>query len=469
MLYLIIPIFLLYLLWLFCVHMDEKVLSRHQTKGLPQKELSDPSEPEQNKSDKTTLSIRDFYYRFRRSDEEEEPEQNLKKKRKPEEPPHDHQEDQQQDPPPALRERRRPLVRLREDEEEDEEDQSTQTEPSPVQDSSVQTDKVMTVESGTQDKRRTEDQHQLPDEDITDALIIKKDAEAQTSIFQSDKGVEAYPKLKDEEVQISPVREDRSAQAMPETRDIGTGEWLALQKSIGVGNHLETIEKGVGDRLETEDRGIQANPTQEDKSVQEEPENESRGVGSPNPSFHNKSLQINPEAEDKSIQKDVSKRSAEVQYIPRKSIDILIEDLEGSPKAKSIFISNKGSEKKEEEDNHNPFGDNGSFHLSRVKTVKSIMLNNENEEHEKTIDFIRNQTISVKLDNEEDEKSLHLSGIKTVKSILLKDEEEKKINLSGIKTVKSEPIKDEDDESIPEFSSISPLSSIKSKKIEEDD
>jgi len=289
MLYIIIPLFALYLLWMFCVHMDEKEISNRETKALPQKELREPFQSEQDSKNKGVLPVRQFYHRFRRSEEDDELEQGLEKKRKGEEHPHDHQEDHQQEPPPALRERRRPVVRTREDEEEDEEDQSTQTESSPVQDSSFQTDKVITVESGTQ-------------EEVVAPLIVNKDVETQTTITQEDKGVEAHPEMKDEEVQDSVARENRTTQAKPNTRDIGTGEWLALQKSIGVGNHIETEEKGLGEDLKAEDKAIHVHPEQEDKSIQEDSEKESKGVGSYPASFHDKSVQINPDAEDKSVQ-----------------------------------------------------------------------------------------------------------------------------------------------------------------------
>lgn len=311
MLYLIIPILLLYLLWLFCVHMDEKELSDCQTKALPQKELHEPFQSESDQKKKGVLPVREFYYRFRRSDDEEECDQNLEKKRKPEEPPHDHQEDQQ-DPPPALRERRRPLSRPREDEEEDEDkdDQSTQTEASPVQDSSAQTDRVITT--GTQEEWRH-------DEDVVDILIVKKDGETQTTLLQEDKGVEARPELKDEAIQISPVKESLTTQTIPQIRDIGTGEWLSFQRRIGVGNHIETKEKGLGEDLKAEDRAIQANPTQEDKSVQEVREHFSIGVETDKKEMRNQSLQILPSLQDKDIQKDISMADKSVQE-QRKSL-----------------------------------------------------------------------------------------------------------------------------------------------------
>ena len=154
MFYLIIPVFLLYLLWLFCVHMDEKESSHRQTGVLPQKELQERSEPEQNKPDKGLLPLRDFYYRFRKNDEEEELDQSLEKKRKPGEPPHDHQEDQE--PSPVLRERRRSVVRTREDEEEKEDNELLQPEssstpesiPEPMEDQC----NIIWVEEGTQEE-----------------------------------------------------------------------------------------------------------------------------------------------------------------------------------------------------------------------------------------------------------------------------------------------------------------------------
>lgn len=226
--------------------------------------------------------------------------------------PHDHPEDQQE-PSPALRERRRIVVRSREDEEEDGDDEQSHPDistvpesiPEPIEDQH-KPNKIVTIETGTQKDRQY-------DEDVTDTLIVKKDAETQTTVFQSDKGIEVRPEVMDEEVQNSPVRENQTTQAMPSTQDIGTGEWLALQKSIGVGNHidvedksidllLETAEKGAGDHLETEDKAIHVCTKQEDKSIQEEPEKESKEVGSYPASFHDESVQINPDAEDKSVQ-----------------------------------------------------------------------------------------------------------------------------------------------------------------------
>lgn len=187
MLYIIIPLFLLYLLWLFCVHMDEKELSNRQTRVMPQKELQERSEPEQNKPDKGVLTVRDFYYRFHRS---EEPEQNLEKKRKPEEPPHDHQEDQQQKPPPALRERRGPLSRPREDEEEEGDDErvlpNAPTAPEPVN--------SVLVEKGTHEEWRH-------DEDFQDVVYTQKDAQTQTTPALKDKGLQAHSDQQDEELQ----------------------------------------------------------------------------------------------------------------------------------------------------------------------------------------------------------------------------------------------------------------------------
>lgn len=296
MLYVILPLVLLCCLWIFCVHMDEKELSNRQTRVLLQKEIHEKSEPEQNKPDKGVLPIRDLYYRFRRSDEEEELEQNLEKKRKSEEHSHDHQEDHQQDPPTALRERRRPLRHPREEEEDEKgESHTQQPESSAAPDPVPEPSKAILVETGTPEEWRQ-------DQDVVDILIVKKDGETQTTVLQEDKGVEARPDMRDEEAQNSPVREDQVTQIMPKTKDIGTGEWLALQKSIGVGNHIETEEKGLGEDLKAEDKAIQVHPEQEDKSIQEEPEKESKGVGSYPASFHDKSVQVNPDAEDKSVQ-----------------------------------------------------------------------------------------------------------------------------------------------------------------------
>ena len=295
MLYLIIPIFLLYLLWLFCCHMDDKVLSDRQTRILPQKEIHEKSEPEQNKPDKGVLPIRDLYYRFRRSDEEEELEQNLEKKRKPEEHSHDHQEDHQQDPPTALRERRRPLRHPREEEEDEKGESTQQPESSAAPDPVSESSNAVSVKNGTHEEWRQ-------DEDFQDIIVTRKDAETQTTVFQSDKSVEARPNMRDEEVQSSTVRENRTTQAIPETRDMGTGGGLAFQRSIGVGNHIETEEKGLGEDLKAEDKAIHVHPEEEDKSIQEEPEKESKGVGSYPASFHDKSVQVNPDAEDKSVQ-----------------------------------------------------------------------------------------------------------------------------------------------------------------------
>lgn len=275
--------------------MDEKELSNRQTRVLPQKEIHEKSEPEQNKPDKGVLHIRDLYYRFRRSDEEEELEQNLEKKRKPEEHSHDHQEDHQQDPPTALRERRRPLRHPREEEEDEKGESTQQPESSAAPDPVPEPSKAILVETGTPEEWRQ-------DEDFQDIIVTRKDAETQTTVFQSDKSVEARPELKDEEVQISPVREDRAVQATPSTREMGTGEGLVFQRSIGVGNHIETEEKGLGEDLKAEDKAIHVHPEQEDKSIQEDPEKESKGVGSYPASFHDKSVQINPDAEDKSVQ-----------------------------------------------------------------------------------------------------------------------------------------------------------------------
>jgi len=273
--------------------MDEKVLSDDQTRVLPQKEIHEKSEPEQNKPDKGVLPIRDLYYRFRRSDEEEELEQNLEKKRKPEEHSHDHQEDHQQDPPTALRERRRPLRHTRE-EEEDEKGESTQ-QPQSSAAPDPEPSNAVSVKNGTYEEWRQ-------DEDFQDIIVTRKDAETQTTVFQSDKSVEARPDMRDEEVQSSTVRENRTTQAIPETRDMGTGGGLAFQRSIGVGNHIETEEKGLGEDLKAEDKAIHVHPEQEDKSIQEDSEKESKGVGSYPASFHDKSVQINPDAEDKSVQ-----------------------------------------------------------------------------------------------------------------------------------------------------------------------
>ncbi len=233
-----------------------------------------------------------------------------KTKKLPTEEPHEHSE-HHDDPPTALRERRRPLVRTREDEEEgeegeDDELQLLQPELSSAPEALPAPNKVMAIENGTQEEWRH-------DENVVDTLIVKKNGETQATVLQEDKGVDAHPEMRDEEVQNSPVKDSLTTQAIPQTRDIGTGEWLAFQRSIGVGNHidvedksvdlrLETAEKGTGYHLETEDKAIHVRPEQEDKSIQEEPEKESKGVGSYPASLHDKSLQVRPDVADKSLQ-----------------------------------------------------------------------------------------------------------------------------------------------------------------------
>ena len=222
------------------------------------------------------------------------------KRRYSHEEPHDHPEDHS--PDPVIRERRRLVRHPRENEEDNEEDES-ESKSSAAPDASAKSTQAVSVQ---------------------DTIVVKKDAESQTEATGEDKGVDAHPDMRDEEAQGSVARENRATQTKLNTRDIGTGEWLALQRSIGVGNHIETEEKALGEALKAEDRAIQANPTQEDKSVQEEPAKESKGIGSYQASFHDKSLQIFPDREDefmqvypehsnKSIQKNISRISIGLQ------------------------------------------------------------------------------------------------------------------------------------------------------------
>ena len=243
------------------------------------------------------------------------------KRRYSHEEPHDHPEDHS--PDPVIRERRRLVRHPRENEEDNEEDES-ESKSSAAPDVSAESTQAVSVEPKVDTSQMGAHEEWRQDEDIgfrrpsvQDTIVVKKDAESQTEATGEDKGVDAHPDMRDEEAQGSVARENRATQTKLNTRDIGTGEWLALQRSIGVGNPIETAEKGLGEGLKAEDRAIQANPTQEDKSVQEEPAKESKGIGSPPPSFHDKSLQIFPDREDefmqvypehsnKSIQKDIS-------------------------------------------------------------------------------------------------------------------------------------------------------------------
>jgi len=261
----------------------------------------------------------------------------------PDEDPHDHQEDHQQEPPPALRERRRMVVRPREDEEEDEDDQSSSEESSPAQKSSIPQSDTLPFENDTHEDGRGESQRKLPDEEAAEPPIVKKNIETQTTVLQEDKGVETYLDTENIETQTqsSPISKDQATQAMPETKDMGTGEWVALQKSIGVGNHLETAEKGIQahtDMLDDEaqistvlehwiiqespshhDEAVETNPLVEmpskvDHSMQAIPETIEEGVEQSRLSFEDKGIGSQLSLKEQGVGKSLEEKSEGIQY-----------------------------------------------------------------------------------------------------------------------------------------------------------
>lgn len=214
----------------------------------------------------------------------------------PDEDPHDHP-DSHEDVPPALRERRRPLRLPREDEEEDEDDELPHPERSAAPETLPAPNKVMIIEIGIQE----EWQH---DEDVTDTLIVKKDAETQTTVFQEDKSVEAHPDRMDEEVQNSPIKESLTTQTL-----------------------LSTEEKGIGEPLETQNREAQVSPDQGDKSLQESPEHHSIGVGTNEKEMRDQSLQIQPEREDQSQSINISMNSQGIQKDESEDFSLIPQSL----------------------------------------------------------------------------------------------------------------------------------------------
>ena len=91
-------------------------------------------------------------------------------------------------------------------------------------------------------------------------------------------------------------------------------------------------------------------------------------------------------------------------------------------------------------ENNNYLEGNGSFHLSRVLTTRSVIFDNAPEEE---------------LNPLGDNGSFHLSRVRTVQSILLDNQSEKEIYLSRLPILQSQ--------SLPEIESISPMSSPASR------
>lgn len=207
----------------------------------------------------------------------------------PDEEPHDHP-DSHDDPPSAIREPRRFRVRPREEEQEDEEDGLT-----PEKISEPVAKEIVSAIC------------HIEDSFVSVLNIIEKQGqeieELQESVtkLMTDQGVQAQPDVVDEEVQISVARENQTTQAIPSMHDMGTGEWLAHQQSIG-----------IGDPVEAQDQGIQVNVQQRDQSLQENPEYHSIGIGS-ELIAQDQEIQAYPVVRDEEIQQDVSRQSVSIQ------------------------------------------------------------------------------------------------------------------------------------------------------------
>jgi len=314
--------------------MDEEKLSHRQTEGLPQNKLQERSAPDQNKPDNGILPIRDFYYRFRKNDEAEELEQNLEKKRKPKDHPQDHP-DTQHDPSPALREQRRRAVRSREDEEDEELSSAGASTPSTF---IPELKTVVSVEDGMQEEWRH-------DENVVDTLIERKDGETQTTILQNDQGIDAKPDTQDQVIQNSVVKNSLTTQAKPDTQDIGTGEWLARQRSIGIGDPVVTEEKAVEDSRVSLSQSVQTKLAQPDESLQVQCHTWDVGIS---PSVRHQSTQSVIEQTDESLQAHCEQLMKSIQSSPLME-DKSIQDEVRMPFVKIPSSSVVPSEEEEEQ------------------------------------------------------------------------------------------------------------------------
>lgn len=231
---------------------------------------------------------------------------------------HDHP-DTQHDPSPALREHRRRAVRSREDEEDEEDEELSSAGASTPSTFVPELKTTVSVEDGMQEEWRH-------DENVVDTLIERKDGETQTTILQSDQGIDAKPDTQDQIIQNSVVKNSLTTQAKPDTQDIGTGEWLARQCSIGIGDPVVTEEKAVENCRVSLNQSVQSQLAQQDESLQVQCHTWDVGIAAPSVRHQStqsvieqtdeslqahceqlmKSIQYNPLMEDKNIQDDVS-------------------------------------------------------------------------------------------------------------------------------------------------------------------
>jgi hypothetical protein len=337
-----------------------------------------------------------------------------------------------------------------EDNEEGEDDEES-AHPVTHQDVSIQTD---------------DDPHALKDienKELSPDLMLSPHTsqETQTSLESKDQEVDATPDMKDEEVQNSPLkesvisqasvdREESATQTKPETRDMGTGEYLTHQRSIGinavdffdmkkyadavtsidieamedkaiqtvidqkqkdvsfvsvgVGDPLIAEDKGVGDHLGQQDQSIQMAPLMKDESVLMELSAHSIGI---NPiSVHGKDQSIQENIDHQSI--GTGSHHSYISGYVQAQMDMINQSIQNDTSRRSIGL------------------DARSFHRSDLS---------DSSVSRRVSEFMKNQhppsvhsSISDREKSDLEQNDQFLSKIPLEKSILLEDqmsEEEK--------------------------------------------
>jgi hypothetical protein len=312
-----------------------------------------------------------------------------------------------------------------EDNEEGEDDEES-AHPVTHQDVSIQTD---------------DDPHALKDienKELSPDLMLSPHTsqETQTSLESKDQEVDATPDMKDEEVQNSPLkesvisqasvdREESATQTKPETRDMGTGEYLTHQRSIGInavdffdmkkyadavtsidieamedkaiqtvidqkhfasvgiGDPLIVEERGVRDHLGQQDQSVQMAPLMQDQSIQDILDHQSIGLGSHH-SYISGYVQAQMDMINQSIQNDLSRKSIGLDArsfhrsdLSDSSVSWRVSEFMKNQVVEEDFQSSHSSilglEKLEPE---------GQF-LSKIPLEKSILLEDQMSEEEK--------------------------------------------------------------------------------------